>query len=139
MFYPLICRDAARERDLYKFQCVESKAATAAQLESGVRRGEADLNCQDIAHHYSVDIIQNTLLILQTFSQQPGKLDFKTGRKVNLLKLIACNEGRPHGCMYIIDEARMTGKGAEWWSHLHATWLCQSVALWGEDYEMPCW
>ena len=60
MFYPPICRDAARERDLYKFQCVESKAAAAAQLESGVRPGEADLNSQDIALHYSVDIIQNT-------------------------------------------------------------------------------
>ena len=101
--------DASRERDFYKSQCAESKTTAVAQLASGVKPGEIQVNSKNYFQHYSVDYIQN--ILLPAFSQQPGKLYFKTGRKINLF--VACNEGRPHGFMYIIDEARTTGKGAD--------------------------
>ena len=72
----------------------------AKMVRQGVQPGTTPVNTRPVAIHYSVDYIQN--LMLPTFAQQPGKLYFKSGRKVNLF--IAANEGRPHGTLYIIDE-----------------------------------
>ena len=96
----MICSDAARERQVYKDQSQLAKETVAEMERQGVEPGSTPVNTRPITVHYSVDYIQN--LLLPTFAQQPGKLYFKTGRKVNLF--IAANEGRPHGTLYIIDE-----------------------------------
>ena len=73
--------DAFRERQVYKAQCQVAEESVVDMVTQDVVPGFTAANTRDITMHYSVDYIQN--LLLPIFAQQPGKLYFKTGRKVN--------------------------------------------------------
>lgn len=97
---------AMKERDFYKDSVKRCKET--------LENTDVDLLQQQHACsfrgrvHYSYDYAQQ--VHYPSNPQQPGPIYFKTSRKCGLLGI--CCEGLPRQINYLIDEAVMTGKGA---------------------------
>ena len=99
---------AAGEREFYKNCCKTTKDALTEHLES-VDFTEKRAPCSlDGTVHYSYDYAQQ--LHYPSDPYQPGPIYFKTPRKCGLFGV--CCEAIPRQVNFLIDEAVLTGKGA---------------------------
>ena len=99
-------------RDYYKQQCEDSSIYWNSLAEE--QKKSQDL--LDGTLHISFDYAQNVLI--PHSPQQVGPIYFKTPRKCHIFGI--CSESAPKQINYLIDEAVLTGKGAnETISYLH--------------------
>ena len=99
-------------RDYFKLQC-ENSSSYWNSLTEDEKKSDDVLNG---ALHISFDYAQN--MLSPHSPQQVGPIYFKTPRKCHLFGI--CSESLPKQVNYLIDEAGLTGKGAnETVSYLH--------------------